>query len=421
MNINLTASHSYMPTWPLLCLAAQYSQSVYAAPSSRHESSFNISSSILTGTKAMCIKSVPQDDIHTIVFAIRGTATFMDWAVNLNTAPTSPAGFLDDTGNLCHAGFLSVAKKMIKPVAARLRQLLQEDPERANYSLLITGHSAGGAVAALLYSHMLARSGQAESELNLLTGCFKRVHCVTFGAPPLSLLPLTKPDGPEMSKSLFLSFVNAGDPVVRADKAYVKSLLELLANPPPSVASSTAVVVSGGSSGKKKDESRKSSLSDKKSSKPSASSSARPSKSKHSASSSRTDTLPTSSTMSKPVWPVPPATLSIAGRIVILRSANDDSSRKSTSSSLKARFTSSKSTSTTDKKSSSSSPKSSSSSSSSKDFRTVSDRLKEGVVAVTCAEEQLRGVVWGDPVAHVMRLYKGRVEMLAVEAVTGRK
>ena len=42
----------------------------------------------------MFIKSVPMDYMNTIVFAIRGTATFMDWSVNLNAAPTSPSGFL---------------------------------------------------------------------------------------------------------------------------------------------------------------------------------------------------------------------------------------------------------------------------------------------------------------------------------------
>ncbi len=57
---------------------------------------------------------------------------------------------------------------MIKPVAARLRGLLEEDPSRAGSSLLITGHSAGGAVASLLYAHMIGRTVQ--SELNVLTG-----------------------------------------------------------------------------------------------------------------------------------------------------------------------------------------------------------------------------------------------------------
>jgi len=46
------------------------------------------------GTKAMVIKSVPMDDMNTIVFAIRGSQTFMDWAVNLNSAPATPEGFL---------------------------------------------------------------------------------------------------------------------------------------------------------------------------------------------------------------------------------------------------------------------------------------------------------------------------------------
>ena len=75
----------------------------------------------------------------------------------------------DDPGNLCHSGFLSVARKMIKPVASRLRQLLEEDPSRTCCSLLMTGHSAGGAVASLLYAHMMSEA--VRSELNILTGC----------------------------------------------------------------------------------------------------------------------------------------------------------------------------------------------------------------------------------------------------------
>ena len=58
---------------------------------------------------------------------------------------------------------------MIKPVAARLRSLLEENPARSSFSLLMTGHSAGGAVASLLYAHMLAED--VKSELNILTGC----------------------------------------------------------------------------------------------------------------------------------------------------------------------------------------------------------------------------------------------------------
>lgn len=42
----------------------------------------------------MVIKSVPIDDMNTVVFAIRGSQTFLDWAVNLNSAPASPENFL---------------------------------------------------------------------------------------------------------------------------------------------------------------------------------------------------------------------------------------------------------------------------------------------------------------------------------------
>ena len=333
----------YVPTWPLLCLAAQYSLAVYERPAGA-EREAHVSADWRTGSKAMCIKSVPMDHMHTIVFAIRGTASFMDWAVNLNTAPAQPKGFLDDQGNLCHAGFLSVARKMVKPVSARLRQLLQEDPSRSRYSLLITGHSAGGAVAALLYAHMLAASKAAESELNVLTGSFKRVHCVTFGTPPVSLLPITKPDRPELKNSVFLSFVNEGDPVTRADKAYVKSLLELLASPAP--------------------ESTKAKES-------------KSTKSKSSRSKSKSRSKP-----SKPKWPVPPCSLSNAGRIVVLRSGRSEDSQRP------------------------------------RDRMTVRDRLDEGVVANVCREDQLRGLIWGDPVEHLMKLYAGRIETLAVQAVT---
>ncbi|KAF2232684.1 alpha/beta-hydrolase [Viridothelium virens] len=225
----------YMPTYPLLCLAAQYSEKVYARPT-RAEQETHIAADWRRGTKAMVLKSVAVDDLNTIVFAIRGSQTFMDWAVNFRPAPASPKGFLDDPGNLCHSGFLSVARHMIAPVSTRLRTLIEENPSRRTYSLLICGHSAGGAVAALLFCHMLSSippKELVEPELVELAPFFHRIHCVTFGAPPVSLLPLQKPRGDRWKKSLFFSFINEGDPVVRADKQVVASLLKLYATPAP--------------------------------------------------------------------------------------------------------------------------------------------------------------------------------------------
>ncbi|RMZ74962.1 hypothetical protein DV737_g5586, partial [Chaetothyriales sp. CBS 132003] len=353
----------YLPTYPLLCLAAKYSASAYQSPSSAAERKDFVSPNTHTRAKAMVIKSVPIDDKKTIVFAIRGTSmlSLHDWGINLSTQPVSPAGFLDDAGNLCHSGFLKVAKAMVGPIAARLRQLLQENPSRSACSLLLTGHSAGGAVAALLYSHML--SSTVSSELSILTACFKRVHCVTFGAPPVSLLPLQKPDRAQASlrKCIFFSLMNEGDPVVRAEKAYVRSLIDLLACPNPhgadqchkcSYVGTTAGVLQASMS--KLDLSLK----------PNSKQNGRNGRS-----------CPHHHGKQKFWWDVPMATLSNAGRLVVLRVPKGRKGK----------------------------------------------RTEEGAVtASVVSDEQLRKVIFGDPLMHSMGVYQERVEALAVRAVTGR-
>ncbi len=204
----------------------------------------------------------------------------------------------------------------------------------------------------------------ATSELTPLATTFKRIHCVTFGAPPVSIYPLTKPDAPHLRKSLFLSFVNEGDPVTRADKAYVRSLLELFAAPPPSPTPPASEAVSSSSGGRRSSSSRRRSSSTRRGT---ASTSEREERKKK-----------------KPVWRVPACTLSCAGRVVVLRSGDGRGRGPG------------------------------------RGKTTVEERLDEGVVAQVVTDEELRGVVWGDPVAHMMRLYAGRIEVLAVGAVTGR-
>ena len=347
----------YTSTWPLLCQAALYSLNAYQKPSGAEKDTY-VDADWRIGTKAMVIKSVPIDNMNAVVFAIRGTQTFMDWAVNLNTTTVSPSGFLDDPGNLCHAGFLDVARKMINPVASRLRQMLEENPSRAACSLIITGHSAGGAVASLLFSHMLSETNK--SELNILTGCFKRVHCVTFGAPPVSLLPLSKPAGQErrLWKNLFLSFINEGDPVTRADKAYIRSLMELYSKPAPKAAISAPALLNNTLASSSK-VNLSSGFWNYKSSK-------RLRLPKRPATAPAAIDRP----FSNVVWRVPSATLSNAGRLVLLKVP------------LNGR--------------------------------------NEDVKACTISDEQLRGVVFGDPLMHEMKLYFQRVEVLATKAATGR-
>ena len=359
---NLPPLKVYIPTYPLMCLASQYSLRVYMKPKGK-EKDTHVSASWRMGTKAMVIKSVPVDDMNTIIFAIRGTQTFFDWAVNLNTAPVSPKGFLDDPGNLCHAGFLEVAKKMVKPVATRLRQMLEENPSRASSALLITGHSAGGAIASLLFCHMLSET--VNSELTPLAGCFKRVHCITFGAPPISLLPLGKPNNRErhLRKSLFFSFINEGDPVTRADRPYVRSLIDLYSSPAPRPATRPLPAPNGLSSTSKFDLTLNAM-------------SGKCGKTKRPNPPPRRDTADNKPQISNVIWPVPPTALSNAGRLVILR----------------VPFASGR----------------------------ITGANEDDVCAYSATDQQMRTVMFGDPLMHQMRLYAKRVETIATKAVTGK-
>lgn len=264
---------------------------------------------------------------------------------------------------MCHAGFLSVARKMISPVANRLRTLLREDPSRSDCSLIFTGHSAGGAVATLLFAHMMAST--IHSELTDLVSAFKRIHCLTFGTPPITLLPLTKSPGPRWSKSLFLSFINEGDPVARADKAYVRSLLDLFASPPPGESCivtqllpqcpRTQEVVHRGYDMVTRLKPDLTALK------------LRPkllgvggARRKSSG----------GEVVQAPMWRVPIAPLSNAGKVVVLRKGFSGG--------------------------------------------------EEDVRAEVATDEMLRAVVFGDPVMHMMKVYVRRVEILATRAVMGK-
>ncbi|KAF2765856.1 alpha/beta-hydrolase, partial [Teratosphaeria nubilosa] len=323
----------YLPTWTLICRAVQASMDVYTRPPKSQRQQY-LDADPRRGIKATIIKSQPVDDRKLLIVAIRGSQwKLVDWTVNVAASPSPPEGFLDDEGNACHAGFLAIAKAMVPAVAAQLRRLVQEEPEWITSSMLFTGHSAGGAVASLLYLHMLSSQ---TSELTALAGVFKRVHCVTFGAPPVSLLPLQVPAGRAHQKNQFLSFVNEGDPVVRADRPYVMSLIKLLAEPAPSANGS------------------------------------RPSRlrAKLSCQALKSRGSPQQVSLVRPTWPVPEATMSTAGRLVLLREKAGS---------------------------------------------------EHGAIeAVQLTDGQLRDFIFGDLTKHYMTMYKERLDELAFAAVTGR-
>lgn len=358
----------YIPTWPLLCLASRQSLAVYedksVAAVQRGSVNLAIPASVRHATKAMTITTTAHDTTSHIILAIRGTSTFIDWATNANPTPKPPTDFLPDQGNLVHAGFLHVARSMVHSIAAQLRTLLEERPERCAHSLCLTGHSAGGAVAALLYAHIVSLNTGISSELKSVASAFRRVHCVTFGAPPVSLLPLLKPnidrqarseEVKRLRKSVFLGFVNEGDPVVRADVGIAKSLLCLYTAPvpPPGFA------------------------------------------------------MP---------WPIPPGTLSCAGTLVLLRGPSPSISGSAT---LHSKGTNSYNDNERKKKSTRTALTALLKGSSSHAAQPApSAGYGHGITASMISDSQLRDVVFGDPVLHAMKIYKERVEALAFTAVT---
>jgi len=217
------------------------------------------------------------------------------------------------------------------------------------------------------------------SELRKLAPSFERIHCVTFGAPPVSLLPLMKPDGEKMKKNLFLSFVNEGDPVARVDKKYVRSLLDLYSSPPPEQTGLESTTghklkpwATGSSAGNQSDISVNLINPN---SKPKRGRPSPPLKS-----SSSPPKLPARSPP-LPIWPVPVSELSNAGKIIVLRSVNQLEGQAN---------------------------------------RKLNKRMDDVIFAQTITDEQLRAVIWGDPVCHMMSLYTRRIEVWATSKVMGR-
>ena len=114
------------------------------------------------------------------------------------------------SSNLCHTGYLQVVRRLLEPLATLLSSF-----EKSS-AVLFTGHSSGAAIASLLYAHIKTAKNTALAEVGRK---FTTVHCVVFGAPPISICPLQESQhkGEDGQDSLFLSFLNEGDPIVDAD------------------------------------------------------------------------------------------------------------------------------------------------------------------------------------------------------------
>ncbi|KAI5791809.1 hypothetical protein DFH27DRAFT_200229 [Peziza echinospora] len=186
----------------------------------------------------------------TVVIAIRGSRTWMDWLVNFDCEMVDASQLTGERGTLCHSGLLKVKDLMAQRVVDQLKKVMgypARKPEgKKRPMLLLTGHSAGGAVAGLLWFvfsriKFLNLAGWEDT----IWACFHSIQCITFGAPPF-LTPF-----PDASVKLtmqdpsnhLLSFINEGDPVPRADPAYLKTLLHMYSLPRPPTTSGNLLLL----------------------------------------------------------------------------------------------------------------------------------------------------------------------------------
>ncbi|KAF9728516.1 lipase class 3 [Paraphaeosphaeria minitans] len=181
--------------WPLIHLAAACSDKAYNG----------VTVSLATPSAALERIKIGQhrtsSQSRVTVVAVAGTRGLKDLLVNLKNSASEPVGVLGGQRNLCHTGFLEAVKILISPLALSLSAV-----ERGS-TLLFTGHSAGAAIASLLFAHLKSTK---TSPLAETAAGFDAIHCIVFGAPPISTTPLPV-HGDERSNhqgSLFLSLIN---------------------------------------------------------------------------------------------------------------------------------------------------------------------------------------------------------------------
>lgn len=112
----------------------------------------------------------------TIVLAIRGTLWPQDWVTDLDCRPRSCQ--LAGQQGFAHAGMLTAAENLSSALAPVVSSLLSSKTY-SGYRFVLTGHSLGAGVAALL-------SAMWMSPTSPLGTAAERVTCVAFGMPSVA-------------------------------------------------------------------------------------------------------------------------------------------------------------------------------------------------------------------------------------------
>lgn len=103
-------------------------------------------------------------DKAAIVLAFRGTSSLRNWFEN---SKLTMARYIHGS---VHTGFLNCADEQLSRYQLKLNKLLAEYPD---YTLVVTGHSLGGAIATIS-AVMIQKSLDVD---------FRRMHLITYGQP----------------------------------------------------------------------------------------------------------------------------------------------------------------------------------------------------------------------------------------------
>ncbi|QGI77075.1 hypothetical protein CEK25_003804 [Fusarium fujikuroi] len=191
----------------------------------------------ITGTvKATSIWK--SEDTNTLFVSIRGTSCKTDHLVNFNRNQKNTTSvfvsrwsllFLSNINSYfkafqgtkeqiyAHSGFLACAATLLPWLTEEITRQVTAD--KSLKDVVFTGHSAGGAVAAMVFLHFVCH---CPSELSNA-----KFSLVTFGAPPITSKNVT-----ELTQALpqtrhIYAVVNEHDLVPRVDQGYITSIIML--------------------------------------------------------------------------------------------------------------------------------------------------------------------------------------------------
>ncbi|KAI0874390.1 Alpha/Beta hydrolase protein [Hypoxylon argillaceum] len=224
-----------MKSW--LCAERVYGRDIAAPFEEAEDSCLNVQWSLPSSTngnvKATTLTTFvapPPYDSYAkpttyLIIAVRGSASTVDQLINLHGEPRDADTLFQDfdkshslgpTLNFqAHAGFLNSAQKLLAPVSAQIEKHLSKGQD---FKIVLTGHSAGGAVATLLHIALTIKFTSVS------------FSCITFGSPPVAAV-VAEEDRIAINRILaqapVLNIVNEYDLVPRLDRGYLRSLIRL--------------------------------------------------------------------------------------------------------------------------------------------------------------------------------------------------